>query len=250
MRVTGGRTVYGLGLGILILDTRFPRVRGDAGHAGTWPFPVAYRTVRGARPELLARAEPEPGLLDAFIEGIQELERDGVPAVITTCGFLAIYQAELAAAVSVPVFASSLLQVPLAARCIRPDQRVGILTARPVLTERHFRGVGWSADEIPVVQVAPPESSEFVRTYVGDRPHVDTDDLEREIADLTESLVRQYPDVGAIVLECANLSPFRGLVGRISGLPVFDFYTLGMQAQLACADQRPELSTSRVDIYS
>jgi hypothetical protein len=233
MRLSGGRTVYGLALGVLTLDTQFPRARGDVGHAETWPFPVAYRTVRGALPERLAQAEPDPELLGPFIDGVRDLEREGVRAVITSCGYLAIYQRELADAVSVPVFASPLLQVPIAAQCIRRDQRVGILTARAVLTERHFRGVGWSPAEVPVVQLAPPESSEFVRTFVGNRTHVDTDDLEDEIAKLAKSLTRHHPDVGAIVLECANLSPFSQTVRRVTGLPVFDLYTLGMHAYLA-----------------
>ena len=236
MRLVGGRTVYGLALGILTLDTRFPRALGDVGHAETWPFPVVYRTVRGAVPERLAQADPEPELLAEFVDAIHELERDGVRAVITTCGFLSIYQRELADAVSVPVFASSLLQVPLAAQCIRSDQRVGILTARAVLTEQHFRGAGWNSADLPVVQLAPPASSEFVRTYVGNRPYVDTDDLEDEVAKLARSLMRQHPDVGAIVLECANFSPFSQAVRRVSGRPVFDLYTLGMHAYLATTE--------------
>lgn len=248
MRLTGGRTVYGFALGVLTLDTQFPRALGDVGHAGTWPFPVAYRTVRGALPERLAQADPDPELLASFIDGVRDLERDGVRAVITSCGFLAIYQRELAEAVSIPVFASPLLQVPIAAQCLRHDQRVGILTARAVLTEHHFRATGWSSDEVPVVQLAPPPSSEFVKTYVGNRTHVDTDDLDDEVATLTRSLVRCHPDVGAIVLECANFSPFSQTVRRVAGLPVFDLYTLGMYAHLATVGPSLGTLTSHADI--
>ncbi len=46
----GGKAVYGMPVGILMLDARFPRIPGDMGHAGTWPFPVLYRVVRGATP--------------------------------------------------------------------------------------------------------------------------------------------------------------------------------------------------------
>src|SRR5947207_14800219 len=99
MRLTGGRTVYGVDLGILTLDTQFPRALGDVGHAGTWPFPVAYRTVRGAVPERLAQAEPDPELLAPFIEGARDLALDGVRAVITSCCFLAFFQCELSRAV-------------------------------------------------------------------------------------------------------------------------------------------------------
>jgi hypothetical protein len=134
--------------------------------------------------------------------------------------------------------------VPLAAQCIGRDQRVGILTARAVLTEQHFRGAGWNPADIPVVQLAPPASSEFVRTYVGNRTHVDTDDLDEEIAKLAESLVRQHPDVGAIVLECANFSPFSQTVRRVTGLPVFDLFTLGLHAYHAVSGHAPGRATS------
>jgi hypothetical protein len=230
--LSGGRTVYGLALGVIMLDTAFPRLVGDIGHAATWPFPVAYRIVRGALPERVAQPDPDPALLVPFIDAARDLAAEGVRGIVTSCGFLASYQAELAAAVSVPVFSSPLLQVPMAARVIRPDQRVAIFTAREVLTERHFRGAGWSAEDLPVVQVAPPEESHFLETFVGNAPKADAELLEGDVAELTHRALRDHPDVGAIVLECANLAPFGQTVRDITGLPVFDLYTLVMHAYL------------------
>lgn len=233
MLLTGGRTLYGLGLGVVLLDTRFPRALGDVGNAGTWPFPVHYRVVRGAVAERVAQAEPDGELLEPFIEAARELEANGVRAITTSCGFLAYFQRELADAVSVPVFASALMQVPLAAKSLRADQRVGIITARAVLTERHFNGAGWSSSDVRVVQAAPAEDSHFIATFVGDGQEADFDLIDQEIAEVTEKLMSQHPDIGAIVLECANLSPFAQTVRRAAGVPVFDLYTLGMFAYLA-----------------
>ena len=111
-RVRGGFNQYGFTVGILMLDTRFPRIPGDMGHAATFPFPVRYHRVPGASPDLVVR-RGAAGLLPAFVEGARQLEREGVGAVTTNCGFLVKYQAELAAAVRVPVLTSSLLLVPL-----------------------------------------------------------------------------------------------------------------------------------------
>jgi Asp/Glu/hydantoin racemase len=36
----------------------------------------------------------------------------------------------------------------------------------------------------------------------------------------------QYPDVGAIVLECTNMPPYADSVRRVTGLPVFDAVTM------------------------
>jgi hypothetical protein len=48
----GGKAVYGVPLGILMLEARFPRIPGDMGNATTWPFPVMYRVVTVSAPSL------------------------------------------------------------------------------------------------------------------------------------------------------------------------------------------------------
>jgi hypothetical protein len=229
----GGHTVYELPVGVLMLDTKFPRLLGDIGNARTWPFPVLYRVVRGAIPERLAVSEPDPALLEPMIDTVLDLEAGGVRAILTSCGFLAAYQPRLAAAVSVPVFTSALLQVPMAAQCIQPGQRVAIVTARTVLNDQHFAGTGWSAADIQVVQVAPPDDGPFAATFVGNAPEYEPAEVRTEVAELIRSMLTRHPEVGAIVLECANLAPFSQTVREISGLPVFDLYTLGMHAYLA-----------------
>lgn len=229
----GGRTVYGQALGILMLDTRFPRPPGDVGNATTWPFPTQYRIVKGADPARIMGREPDPSLLEPFIEAARDLEAHGVRAITTSCGFLAVFQRDLAAAVSVPVLTSALLQVPLAARLIRPDQKVAILTEQPHLTERHFAGAGWSSDDLPVIVRALPSDAVFPTVFIGNRAESDTTVLEAEMVDLARRTVREHPDVGALVLECTNFVPYSQAVRRAAGVPVFDLYTLVMQVFLA-----------------
>src|SRR5205814_822845 len=137
-RVRGGFNQYGFTVGILMLDTRFPRIVGDMGNARTFPFPVRYRRVTGADPDLVVRRGAE-GLLPAFVQGAQELEREGVGAITTSCGFLIKYQQQLARAVRVPVFTSSLLLVPLVHRMLAPGGPVGIITVNAgTLTPEHL----------------------------------------------------------------------------------------------------------------
>ena len=232
--VDRGRTLNGYALGVLMLDTRFPRFRGDVGNAHTWPFPVRYRVVEGAVSGRIVRSEPDPSLLPLFIDGARELEADGVATITTSCGFLSVFQRELAAAVGVPVVSSALLQVPLAARLIRSDQLVGILTERPNLTDGHFAGAGWSSAEVPVVVKALPDDAVFPQLFVDQTlDDADTEVLRHELIDAAIGLQRDHPDVGAIVLECTNFVPFSQGVRRATGLPVFDHYTLVMQTYLA-----------------
>jgi hypothetical protein len=231
--IRGGRTLYGHALGILMLDTLAPRLPGDVGNALTWPFPVRYRIVKGADPSRIMGQQPDPSLLGPFLDAARELQAEGVRAITTSCGFLAVFQRELAAAVAVPVLTSALLQVPIAARMIRPDQKVGILTERPNLTERHFEGVGWSSRDIPVVVRALPPDAVFPAVYIDDALEADTTVLERELVELASGLVYEHPEVGAIVLECTNFVPFSQAMRRPTGRPIFDLYTLVIQTYLA-----------------
>ena len=234
--LSGGRTLYGLPVGILMLDTRFPRPPGDVGNASTWPFPVRYRIVKGAESRVVIGDGMK--MLGPFTEAARELEADGVKMITTSCGFLAVAQRELQAAVRVPVLTSSLLQVPLAAQLIRPDQRVAIITSRDQLTERHFEGTGWSSTTIPVHVTVLPEGAQMTKVYSSmvpeaPRPEADQDVLESDLVDAATGTLRDHPDVGAFVLECTNYVPYSGAIRRATGLPVFDLYTLVMQGYLA-----------------
>ena len=231
--IEGGRTVYGYELGVLMLDTSFPRLVGDVGNAATWPFPVRYRIVRGATSRRVVQ-EPDDALIGLFIDGALDLERDGVRMITTSCGFLALYQQEITAAISVPFLSSSLLQVPDAARLIGPGRKVGILTmSRKDLTEAHYSGVGWSSTDVPVVVSSFAPGAAFWETYLMGRDTVDPEVLRTELLELGQDLVTGSPDVGALVLECTNFAPFAPALRRELGLPVFDLGTLVFQTRMA-----------------
>jgi Asp/Glu/hydantoin racemase len=224
-RVRGGFNQYGFTVGILMLDTRFPRIRGDMGNATTFPFPVRYHRVAGADPDLVVRRGAE-GLLPAFVEGARALEREGVGAVTTNCGFLIKYQRELAGAVRVPVFTSSLLLVPLVHRMLPPGRRVGILTVHAAsLTADHLRGAGIDAD-LPLAVAGMETEKEFTRALLDNELELDVDLAREEHVRVARRLVAERPDVGAIVLECTNMPPYTADIQRETGLPVFDIVSL------------------------
>lgn len=242
MHVQGGRNVYGPRVGILILDTRFPRIPGDIGNAATFDFPVLYHRVPAASPDRVVRAG-DPALLPAFVEGARALEREGVRAITTSCGFLAKFQTELAAAVRVPVFTSTLLLVPLVARMLGPGRAVGVLTVEAAsLRPEHFRGAGIPPD-LPVV-VAGLEGEgggAFNQTLLDDKPELDVEACRTEHRAAARRLVQAHPEVGAIVLECTNMPPFRADVQAVTGLPVFDITDLVRLVHAGSPADFPEL---------
>lgn len=99
-------------LGVLMLDTRFPRPPGDIGNRETFEragIPVRFATLRGASPQKIVR-DADPAFLQPFLDEAAALAAQGARLISTSCGFLARYQAVLQAAVPVPVVTSSLLQ--------------------------------------------------------------------------------------------------------------------------------------------
>src|SRR5947207_15663910 len=106
----GGKGLYGSRVGILMLETKFPRIPGDMGNGLTWPFPVLYKVMPGATPDRVVRHK-SAGLTNAFLDAAAELVQLGADVITTTCGLLSLYQRDLAAHVGVTVAATSLKQV-------------------------------------------------------------------------------------------------------------------------------------------
>lgn len=221
MIVEGGRPVQGARVGILMLEARFPRIPGDMGNALTWPFPVLYRVVRGASPERVVRRRAE-GLLDAFIEAGRALVADGADGITTNCGFLSLFQAELAGALGVPVATSALMQAPLIRATLPPGRHVGILTiSAETLTPEHLAAAGVPEDT-PVMGTDP--GAEFTRVILGDAPRLDVDAARRDVVAAARALVARQPEVGAILLECTNMTPYAADISEATGLPVHSAY--------------------------
>ena len=218
----GGKTLYGASVGILMLETRFPRIPGDMGNAGTWPFPVLYKVVPGASPHRVV-CERAEGLLDGFLAAAQELIRLGADGITTTCGFLSLYQREIAAHVGVPVATSSLMQVPFIERVLPPGKRVGVLTVSAAnLSAEHLRAAG--ADPETLV-VGTDGGSEFSRVMINDEERLDVAAAERDILAAGDRLVASHEGIGAVLLECTNMVPYARALSQRLRLPVFSIYT-------------------------
>lgn len=217
-------------VGVIMLDTRFPRPPGDIGNPASFPFPVRYRIVPQATVARVTTG-PDEALLAPFIEAAVELEQDGVQLIATSCGFLAAFQAVLADAVRVPVISSALLWVPMLLGCLGSRSALGVLTfdARR-LGARHFHGVGVVGFEGLVacgrLVVQGMEGTAFYRTIAEDRPHLDVELARLEHEQAATALLRRNPNVAAFVLECTNMPPYREAIARHTGRPVFDILQL------------------------
>jgi len=220
----GGKALYGAPLGILMLEARFPRIPGDMGNGTTWPFPVLYRVVKGASPERVV-LQGAKGLLPDFIAAAKELVDLGAEGLTTNCGFLSIFQKEIAAAVGVPVATSSLMQVPWVQATLPPGKRVGLVTVSgSTLTPAHLEGAGVPLD---APMVGTEGGQEFFRVLIkAEKQDLDVGLAEQDVVEAGKGLVARHPEIGAIVLECTNMPPYAAALQAAIGLPVYDIYSM------------------------
>lgn len=203
-------------LGVLMLQTRFPRPPGDAGHAASWAMPVRFVVVEGASPQRVV-VDGDAALLQPFVDAARALAADGARAITTSCGFLVRWQAELQAAVPVPVWTSSLLALPAL-------QRPGVITVDAAsLGALHLAAAGAAVDT-PVEGLAPGCSLQ--RTLLHDLPTLDVAAAEAEVVAAARRLQRRHPDLRHLVLECTNLPPYAAALQAATGRPVHHIVSL------------------------
>ena len=213
--------------GILMLDTRFPRIEGDIGNPASFDFPVIYRTLEGIGPSDAVAAHPvRARIAAALAANAQKLAAAGAIGISTSCGFLALFQRELAALSPAPVATSALLMI----RTLAP-RRVGVITASAKnLTPAHFAAVG--APEDTPVQGMPDEGA-FAATFLANGTTLDRDAVERETIAAGQALLARRK-LDAIVLECTNLPPYAQALREKLDMPVYDVLDLlrGFHAKL------------------
>ena len=207
-------------LGVLQLQVT-PRILDDSlSNPATFPFPLLCRQVPGARVDNVVAGEA--AMERAFVEATKDIVREGAVAVTTTCGFAIRYQRAMAEAVPVPVAASSLLLLPYLAAAIKG--RIGIITfdARFLAPELLALAGATATDSVAVAGIEGSLSWEAMSRTSNDYtvPQM-TEDVLRTIG----ALRARYPEIAALLFECAGFPVVSRNVRAATGLPVYDVVT-------------------------
>lgn len=214
---------YGETIGILILDASYPCIPGNIGNASTFPFPVRYEKVEGASIDRLLNQQ-DPDLAGPFIDAALRLYDSGVHAITGACGFMALFQHEVAQNLNIPVLLSSLLQIPFMYQVT--GKKIGIITANASrLQSKHYTSTGITND-IPLVIAGMENQPEFRDAILNEKGSLDSPKIQTEVVAVAQEMVKQNPDIGSILLECSDLPPYANAVQTATGLPVFDFFTM------------------------
>ena len=233
IKLTGSNVFYETPLiGILCWEAKgCPRgleqleeLPGNSTNPKTFKFPVKYCRVKGANIHTILE-NPCRSALRAIIREARLMEEGGIRAITTSCGFNALFQSELADSVRVPVFTSSLMQIPLIQKMLKKNQTIGVITAKKSsLTERHLKNVG--IDDKTLLHIEGLEScTEWNKIFSAPEEDINISMVEKDVVDIACSM-KKTSDIGAFVLECTDLPPFSDAIRKATDCPVFDFVTL------------------------
>ena len=211
----------GFAIGIIAVHLIYPKLPGNVANATTYPFPVLYREVNFDIEELFNGSDK---IKVQVIEAAKYLEEQGVRAIIGACGFFAHFQNDVKEAVDIPVFLSSLCQLPMIKTGISEKKKVAVFAASgESVDDGLLKNVGADLSRVIVKDIGSLESFAPIRwgKTVLDNKKL-TEDLVKEAIELK----KEHPDIGAILLECSDLPPYAAALQRATGLPVFDFNTM------------------------
>lgn len=220
-----GQDVFGIPAGIIIMDCFIPYPPGSPGNAASFDFPVMYSMLPGIDMDKVVY-NPDTSVIDRFIAAGEELVAQGCKVVFGNCGFMVLFQEEMAKALPVPVFMSSLLQLPLIRHGLTPGQKVGIISASGTsLTQRHLEAASPGAPVDVVIRGLEhaPAFKAAIHDQVGT---LDFEAVREEVVATAREMVREEPQIGAFLLECTDLPPYASAIQTATGLPVFDVSTM------------------------
>ena len=232
-RTRKNHTCYGMGLGIMVLDDAYPGFPGDVRNASAFPYPVQYEIAAGVDNYTLVWEQDKTPCRAPILRAAEKLERMGCRAIAAECGYFAYFQKDVAGHVDVPVFMSSLLQVPFIQHLIGPEKTVAIVCAQKrFLTDTHLTKVGIDLASNFTVSGAQDEHGcpEFDNLWDHEKrpevPEIYYHKAEADMVRICKEVVAEHPATGAIMLECTGMQPFARAVQQAVDLPVWSWGTL------------------------
>jgi len=211
----------GIPIGIIAVNLIYPKLPGNVANASTFRFPVLYEIVDFEIEELFRGDEK---IKQQVIEAARKLEAQGVRAIVGACGFFAHFQKDVREAVNVPVFMSSLCQIPIISTGLKEEKKIAVIAADgKSITNRLLEKVGATNSRLVVFNVGDWESFSPIRYG---KTELDNGALTRDLENLAKDIAENHREIGAILLECSDLPPYAYNIQRVSGLPVYDFISL------------------------
>jgi hypothetical protein len=230
--VTGwdGRNVFGVTIGLVQMHVNLAMIPGNMSNATTFDFPMLYRRMNADNAFDVMANPPAKNFTDGIVEAAQWLELQGVRAIMGNCGFFGSYQNVVKARINLPFFSSSLMMLPMMVHSMPGGNKVGVITANgpQLIKTQAIQNCGLSLDDKDnsIVVMGCENGEEFSSSIMANTGVYNPAKVEQEIADVARQMLRENDDIGAILLECTELSPHAAAVQEATRLPVWDYTTL------------------------
>lgn len=210
-------------VGVIQLNTKFPRPIGDIGNPKTVHFRSIIQKLDLATVADVVSVDVISGdMLDEMVGVACELESQGCDLITTSCGFLGPVQSYVQQQLKIPFLSTSLLMLPFLRTVYPKEADIGVLTFDSrVLRPHHF--VGHDIRGVKILGLEP--DTELYRVISEDESQLDTDKAASEVVDRVKKLVDQY-GVRCVIFECTNLSPYKSKVRSETDVAVFDLVDL------------------------
>lgn len=210
-------------VGVIQLNTNFPRPLGDIGNPQTFTCCSIITKLDLATVADVVSSEIIDGeRLREMVSVAQNMEAQGCNLITTSCGFLGPVQSHVQQHLKIPFVSTSLLVLPFLRTVYPNPSDIGVLTFDSrALRPHHFVG-----HDIEGIQIIGLETeTELYRVISTDEASLDLKRAEREVISLVQDLIAEH-QVKCIVFECTNLSPYKDAVRRETGVAVFDLVDL------------------------
>jgi hypothetical protein len=230
--VTGwdGRNVFGVTIGLVQMHVNLAMIPGNMSNATTFDFPILYRRMNADNVADVMANPPTQNFTDAIVEAAQWLELQGVRAIMGNCGFFGSYQNAVKARINVPFYSSSLMMLPMMVHSMPGNKKVGVITANgPVLEKvQAIENCGLSPEdkENRIVVMGCENGAEFSSAIMANTGVYNPLKVGQEIVAVAKQMLQENKDIGAILLECTELSPHAAEVQNAVRMPVWDYTTL------------------------
>ena len=219
MKILTGHHFYGQAVGVLVFSTVTPRIPGDAGHAGSYRYPVRYEVVRGGFADLI---EGGDAIRENILAACRSLTAQGIRGILGDCGMMSLYQDCIGAEAGVPFVGSSLCQIPTVWQMVGRQGKIGVLTGHSgLLGERHLRSSGWN-DGIGLSVQGLQDEAHFREIVIEGGLALDVARMRADVLNAARKLKEKTPDLRAVIIECSNLATYARELSELLEVPIFD----------------------------
>jgi hypothetical protein len=214
-------------LGVIRLDYTYPEVPGDIDSPLSYEYKVIYRVVPGLTFDMCQSGKLTPEVEGELFGAVDWLVAQEVAGITGDCGFMMYFQDMVRKRSHLPVFMSSLAQLPAVTCAYSSEEKIAILTANGetlqkmhdlIKSECHV-----DTDEDRYVIVSCKDVPGFEAVEKGEK--VDAEKVSPGIVAKAKEAVAKDPTIRALLLECTELPAFSDALRKETKLAVFDAIT-------------------------